>query len=474
MVIGRGGQGLLAYFSWQAFVRYVTTSMEVQPVTFNTYRMIFLQNESLILGIPRLIRDFCKRRSLHSKFAMVFMILTMIFILAFPTLGSAMTGYSGNVIPYVPDLDENFLPFHDFSIVLYTIHDGSRINKTDDYHVTIYKRPEDNDDPRLSDIEDWKPSGAYSSSDIGADCAEYPEGPWQDRCASSNMIGNISQYIGIYGTSPQAGKSSIFNGATVDAPTLKISAYDLPDILNNTQSGATPLKPNTGHSAMFVSNNKLYNQTYIQDKGKCQAQKSYKWGFSFVQLNIMIILLLVWTFGIIIMYVSSKFTRLQRGREDVAGEYKAVFELSDAMHAQLDTLEEEDGKEIRQITEPTLRRRVTKDLRGGSIAYDTTLLSKGDDWSGGLDWTLKAWALREIWWFVGLVIAITIDGFVIRRFFIDYDNGVRDDLWFFPALPLAIGFAMYVGLTHGSRVMVLSWAMLVMCVLPAIVLKMAL
>lgn len=115
--------------------------MEVQPITFNTYRMIFLQNESLILGIPRLIRDFSKRRSLHSRFAMVFMILTMIFVLVFPSLGSAMTGYSGNVMPYVPDSAGNFVPFRDFSIVVYTIHDGSRINKTDDYHATIYKQP---------------------------------------------------------------------------------------------------------------------------------------------------------------------------------------------------------------------------------------------------------------------------------------------------------------------------------------------
>ena len=113
--------------------------MEVQPVTFNTYRTVFLQNESLVLGIPRIIRDFCRRRGLHSRFAMVFIVLTMVFILIFPTLGSAMTGYSGNVKPYVPDLDGNFIPFNNFSIVLYTIHDGKRIGQTDDFHATIFK-----------------------------------------------------------------------------------------------------------------------------------------------------------------------------------------------------------------------------------------------------------------------------------------------------------------------------------------------
>lgn len=116
--------------------------MEVQPVTFNTYRTVFLQNDSLILGTPRIIRDFCKRHSLHSRFAMVFIVLSMIFILVFPTLGSAMTGYSGNVVPRIPDDSGNYIPFNNFSIVMYTIHDGQRIGLSSDYHVTVFKSPD--------------------------------------------------------------------------------------------------------------------------------------------------------------------------------------------------------------------------------------------------------------------------------------------------------------------------------------------
>jgi hypothetical protein len=140
--VGRGGQGLLAYISWQTVARYVTTSMSVQPVTFNTYRTVFLQNESLVLGIPRIIRDFCRRRGLHSRFAMVFIVLSMVFILVFPTLGSAMTGYSGNVVPRVPDDSGNYIPFNNFSIVMYTIHDGERIGLGSGYHVTVFKYPD--------------------------------------------------------------------------------------------------------------------------------------------------------------------------------------------------------------------------------------------------------------------------------------------------------------------------------------------
>lgn len=179
----------------------------------------------------------------------------------------------------------------------------------------------------------------------------------------------------------------------------------------------------------------------------------------------MVILLWIWTLGTIILYTTSKFTRLQRGRLELAGEYKAVFELSEAMQDQLVSLEKEEADGVRKISESSLRQRIKKDLRGGAIAYETSLLPKAEE--GQNDWTFKAWARREIWWLLALVLALTIDGIVIDRM---VGTGVKSNLWFFLALPLAITFAMYVGLTHSSRMMVLLWAGSVVCVLPAIVL----
>ena len=205
-----------------------------------------------------------------------------------------------------------------------------------------------------------------------------------------------------------------------------------------------------------------YNLVQISD-----TFKTYQWGFSFIQLSIMIILLWFWTLGTIFMYKTSKLTRLQRGDRDVAGEYKAVFELADSMHIQLAQHAKEEAKDVRQMTESGLRQRIKKDLRGGIIAYDTALLPRGDDWAESDYWTFKAWARRDLWWLFALAVAITIDGIVVSQFIHD---GLRKDLWFFLALPLAIGFAMFVGLTHKSRSMVLFWTVLVVCVLPAIVL----
>lgn len=180
----------------------------------------------------------------------------------------------------------------------------------------------------------------------------------------------------------------------------------------------------------------------------------------------MVLLLWSWTSGILIMYTTSKFTRLQRGRTDVAGEYKAVFELADAMREQIVQQETEDAKDVLLITESALRKRIAKDLRGGAIAYDSMLVSRVDDMSAE-KWLFRAWAKREAWWLLAFAVSLVVDGCLINMF-VRY--GLRGDVWAFVALPLAIVFAMYVGLSHKSRGMVLFWAVLVVCVLPAIIL----
>jgi hypothetical protein len=66
---------------------------------------------------------------------MVFMIATMVFILAFPTLVSAMSGYDANVASRIHDRENNLIPFNNYSRVLYVIHDGWRINQDGNYWI---------------------------------------------------------------------------------------------------------------------------------------------------------------------------------------------------------------------------------------------------------------------------------------------------------------------------------------------------
>ena len=135
-VVGRGGQAILAFISWRAFVLYVTTSMETAPVAYSSFQSFFMQSGPSLSLLGRVTRDFIRRKGLHSRLAMVFIIVSIIFTLAFPTLASAMTGYTSFLEAYVPDhQNENYIRFDMLKRVLYVIHDGQRINQTNDYLV---------------------------------------------------------------------------------------------------------------------------------------------------------------------------------------------------------------------------------------------------------------------------------------------------------------------------------------------------
>ncbi|KAJ4361735.1 hypothetical protein N0V95_001628 [Ascochyta clinopodiicola] len=426
-VVGRGGQGLLALLSWKTFVQYVTTSMEIQPVTFDTYRIIFLQNESLILAIPRIIRDFSRRRGLHSRFAMVFIVLTMLFVLVFPTLGSAMTGYSGNVEAYVPDSAGNNILFSSFRPLYYVIHDGSRLNLTDEYEV-------------LATQEDD---------------------------------------VGLYRTSRDT--KSTFAGVGIDSPLLNITSYHsdwqpstysmMPQLNHSIWLNASGPAVDEAYPRSWTASGEHFDLTSVATTGVCQATKDYQWGFSFIQLALMMLLLWLWTLGTTTLHTISTLRLKQQHRTSVAGEYKAVFELADAMHVQLSSTSDEtatdDAMDPRQLSESSLRQRIKSDLHGGAIAYDDAVPPPDDERK---TCTFRAWVRREVWWLLALAVCTTLSIFSIYTFI----RSGRIDLFVFFALPLALGFAMHVGTTQGSRGMVLGWTVGVVCVGPAIVLVVAL
>lgn len=67
---------------------------------------------------------------------MIFIAFMTIFVLAWPTTVSAMTGYDTNDVLYVTITVVEHMPFHYFDPVLYIIHDGSIVSGlTDEYKM---------------------------------------------------------------------------------------------------------------------------------------------------------------------------------------------------------------------------------------------------------------------------------------------------------------------------------------------------
>lgn len=162
----------------------------------------------------------------------------------------------------------------------------------------------------------------------------------------------------------------------------------------------------------------------------------------------MLILHLVWTSGLYIMWLRADMTMKKRGRgkEDVAGEHKAVFELAAAMRAQMNEPTREEGDDVSTLTEAKLRRCIAKDLRGGSISYTTPLLPNGES---GDDWSTKAWIKNHklsILAVVACVAAAALGGF-----------GLPVNAMTFVALPVGLFIALYIGSTRKSRIVLFLW-----------------
>ena len=274
--------------------------MESTPVTLDTYRTVFLHNDSSLFAISRMIRDFTFRLRLQSVSTMCFIITTLLYILAFPTIGSAMTGYSATVGPYVPDKDGNYIPLAQWPRTAYIIHDGSRINKSDDFHVPhvdygtrpflcLYKSLLNTiqtkhffvpiTTPAITSVNDlhmihttilnlWLTATCYPTCHRVSKYMIY--------CSCSLVKLTRISDTWKHGFNGAAQESSNFSAFNLDSPALNITPVyfgtrkDLGLDKNATLLGAAPFDP---AQQTWVMSNQSYNLSYFQANGRCQAEK---------------------------------------------------------------------------------------------------------------------------------------------------------------------------------------------------------
>ena len=79
---------------YRAFTKCLTRMMERSPVSFKTFESITLQDSS-VWALANLIKDYSTNSGVRAKLSVSWMILALSYVLGFPTLMSAMTGYSG-------------------------------------------------------------------------------------------------------------------------------------------------------------------------------------------------------------------------------------------------------------------------------------------------------------------------------------------------------------------------------------------
>ncbi|KAJ4375005.1 hypothetical protein N0V83_002084 [Neocucurbitaria cava] len=359
-----------------------------------------------------------------------------------------MTGYSGNVKAFVADANSQLIPFEDFGFALYNIHNGWEINRGGEY---IVAGPNLYGDPVLNG-GDWD-SATY--------CEYFYFRKQDDYCQVQT---NITAYTTQYGFSSSANTSSTFMNITIPGPVLNISYFYIPSRLRTDNDDGNMADKSR---MTWVHSNVTYPIDYIKTHGSCQPLLDYRWGFSYIQLFFMVIFLFIWSIGIYTLWLRSHIIMKKRDRQDVAGETKAVFELADAMRLQLEEHGVEEGFKISTLPESRLRRRIAKDLRGGTISYKTSLLQSGKDGEGDSGWGFKAWVKREKYWLAAFFVAIAV-----------MLGGVLSSTVYTATvtygLPLEIIFTMYLGKMDNSRVVIFLWSFIILSVFPQIVVSIVL
>jgi hypothetical protein len=130
LLVGRGGQMGLAWVNWVVFNEWLVFHLERWSTSYKMYSAIALQTTSwTMLGV--VAKEFlCFGDKTWTRFfrwlAMFSMFISTLYVLAFPTLMAAMTGYITTYEPYFEDNNHNLVEWSKLDEVVRTVEAGGR------------------------------------------------------------------------------------------------------------------------------------------------------------------------------------------------------------------------------------------------------------------------------------------------------------------------------------------------------------
>ena len=351
IVIGRGGQAILAYFTFRIFSGCLTRLLERQGfvASYQTFQAVVFREISLT-STWKLCANIRKNMRARDITAMSWMAIATGYVVAFPTWLSAMTGYTSTVRPYIETHSGSQVAWENRR-ALYQIHDGERINRTKDYIVGAdglgYAGYYDDGDNLI-----WDCADAFSFDDEGSTAI------WYDAPPSCAFAWNVSSYVSRHGSSTVLNEASIFNATHhLTSPTLNITAFNTTlrttiggywydsevyrfsmGPANQTSNLAAPL-PLT-----YTVNNELYDEDYVIANTNCINESSYTWGFSFLTLFVFLIVTTVWVIGMYATHLDTFWNSRLDTIPRCMGFLRGVSDVSKAMKMDDLHAEEVDGE----------------------------------------------------------------------------------------------------------------------------------
>ncbi|PSN66227.1 hypothetical protein BS50DRAFT_677478 [Corynespora cassiicola Philippines] len=332
LIIGRGGQILLAWVNYRVFNEWLVYHMEMHLTSYKMYTAIAFETTSLTtLGV--LAKEFLAFGESNWKrffrwLAVLSMLLSTLYVLSFPTLMAAMTGYIATYQAYVEDFDHNLIEWRKFTIVYAVIEDANRI----EYERPLVVSMDDNDIESALLLYMHNNSlldpPAYQTTMDGTDIFTY-----------------------------QKNESSVWSfedsQISLDSPTLNVTLYNAK--LRNQPS------PGLGYPYYSYEGRQgnIYNASYIFTHGSCKPSETYQWGFSYIFLFMVAIFDFVWSCIMVGMWLDTRRSSRMYKSGRRPGLLRSIIDISGAIREEL------SGSDLDAMEEDELRRRLRES--GGAL-----------------------------------------------------------------------------------------------------------
>ncbi|KAF1849331.1 uncharacterized protein K460DRAFT_331184 [Cucurbitaria berberidis CBS 394.84] len=341
LIIGRGGQMLLAYVNYRVFNEWLVYHMELHLTSYKMYAAVAFETTTMrtlgVLGKEFLAFGKGTWRRFFRWLAMLSMIISTIYVLSFPTLMAALTGYITTNEPYLQNYERNLIEWSQIERVVYVINDAGRIGFDKPLVVTLQ------DSALVNYVNIYR----------------------------QQFEGNNTKYYDMPGVRPGVGTFYADNSSTweleggqpnrLPSPSLNITLFEV--------DGEVRIPPEqVRHQYAFAINGRqgdLYNATYLQQNGSCKPSDTYQWGFSYIFLFMVSIFNFVWSCIMVGMWLDTcRGSRMYKsGRRP--GLLRSIMDYSAAVREEL-------GTEVEYLEEEELRQRL-RDSGGALLVPKTEL-----------------------------------------------------------------------------------------------------
>ncbi|KAJ5058261.1 hypothetical protein PSV09DRAFT_2408878 [Bipolaris maydis] len=332
VIVGRGGQLLLGWVNYRVFNEWLVYHMEMHFTSYKFYAAVAFETTTMgTLGV--LAKEFLAfgkrtRRQFFRWLAILSMLLSNLYVLSFPTLMAAMTGYITTYELFVEDREHNLIEWSKITRVTDIIHDAYRLG----YDRTLIITETDTEFRNAIRLYQFDP---YTGRTPGTTVNGLTYSELSIDEPSKWIIGEM--------TTPKE----------LPSPSLRITTLRIyPDKI---------IPPKWFGQALVAFESlptDTYNTSYLLEHGSCQPSETYQWGFSYIFLFMVSIFNFIWTCIMIGMWLDTRLSSRMYKSGRRPGLLRSIMDYSAAIRQEL-------GTEAEYLEENCLRKRLKQS--GGAL-----------------------------------------------------------------------------------------------------------